>query len=152
MWILDVNESRGDILEWLQQEIKKQNGVRAHWLEKCWVWYLAFYFQQVRLCSVSLWFLHKEKTWSDILDAWNNSSTHIHTRMPSLWFYCYRRGFSTQSPWRAAAGTTHSDVSHSLQIKRNNISLEVQRSKNNGTISTNKIPTERKSLWVKKFQ
>lgn len=98
VWILDVNESRGVILEWLQQEIKKQNGVRSDSVEKCWVWYLAFYFQQVWLCSVSLWFLHKEKKWSDILEDWNNSSTHIHTWMRSLWFYFYRRGFSIQSP------------------------------------------------------
>lgn len=98
VWILDVNECRGDILEWLQQEIKKQNGVRSDSLYKCWVWYLAFYFQQVWLCSVSLWFLHKEKKWSDMWGDWTNSSTQIHTRMHSLWFYFHRRGFSIQSP------------------------------------------------------
>lgn len=72
--------------------------------------------------------------------------------MRSLRFYSYGRGFSTQSPQRAAAETTRSDASHNLQIKRNNISLEVQKHQNNGTISTNNTPTERKSLRVKKFQ
>lgn len=72
--------------------------------------------------------------------------------MHSLQFYFYRRGFSIQSPQRAATETTRSDVADNLQIKRNNVSLEVQRHQNNSTISTNKTPTERKSLWVKKFQ
>lgn len=86
MWILEVNNSRGNVLEWLQQETKNQNGVRSDSGEKCWVWHLSFRFQQVWRCSVSLWFLHKEKKWSDISEEWNNSSTHIHTRMDSLWY------------------------------------------------------------------
>lgn len=34
VWLWEVNESGGDILEWLQQEIKNQNGVRCESREK----------------------------------------------------------------------------------------------------------------------
>lgn len=88
---LHGNVSKCDISEWLLTPKWTHIWVKLRNAESQ---LQMFLFDSCYFASSPCQFLHNAQLKSDILYDWNNSSTHIHTRMhsnSSPWFYFYRR-------------------------------------------------------------